>query len=293
VKRGESAFPELNQTELPTCPVCLERMDDSVTGQLTIVCNHTFHCLCLSKWRGGDTTCPVCRYCQDSGETKSICVVCSATDSLWICLICGHIGCGRYKGGHANDHYLETQHTYALELETQRVWDYMGDNYVHRLIQNKADGKLVELSGPMIDEELKEEIIESKRTAVALEYTYLLTTQLETQREYFEQEMTVISKQKAEEIEQIQKKLHESNRERDTLVKEIEKQKKAGHKKLSNMQKRLGQEEKELDFLRQCNELMQQNQTILKEQLAKAEEENQAWGSRARRTNSRAAGASA
>jgi len=33
-------------------------------------------------------------------------------------------------------------------------------SYVHRLIQNKADGKLVELSGPTLDEELKEEIIE-------------------------------------------------------------------------------------------------------------------------------------
>ena len=22
--------------------------------------------------------------------------------NLWICLICGHIGCGRYEGGHAN-----------------------------------------------------------------------------------------------------------------------------------------------------------------------------------------------
>ena len=28
-----------------------------------------------------------------------------------------------------------------MELETQRVWDYAGDNYVHRLIQNKVDGK--------------------------------------------------------------------------------------------------------------------------------------------------------
>jgi BRCA1-associated protein len=26
-------------------------------------------------------------------------------------------------------------HLYALELETQRVWDYAGDGYVHRLIQ--------------------------------------------------------------------------------------------------------------------------------------------------------------
>ena len=32
-----------------------------------------------------------------------------------------------------------------MELATQRVWDYKGDNYVHRLIQNKVDGKLVEL----------------------------------------------------------------------------------------------------------------------------------------------------
>lgn len=32
-----------------------------------------------------------------------------------------------------------------MELETQRVWDYEGDNYVHRLIQSRADGKLVEL----------------------------------------------------------------------------------------------------------------------------------------------------
>jgi len=32
-----------------------------------------------------------------------------------------------------------------MELGTSRVWDYAGDNYVHRLIQNKADGKLVEV----------------------------------------------------------------------------------------------------------------------------------------------------
>lgn len=26
------------------------------------------------------------------------------------------------------------------------MWDYAGDNYVHRLIQSKTDGKLVELN---------------------------------------------------------------------------------------------------------------------------------------------------
>jgi hypothetical protein len=36
--------------ELPTCPVCLERMDSAVTGLITVPCSHTFHCACLSKW---------------------------------------------------------------------------------------------------------------------------------------------------------------------------------------------------------------------------------------------------
>lgn len=34
-------------------------------------------------------------------------------------------GC-RYKQGHASDHWQESAHCYALELETQRVWDYAG-----------------------------------------------------------------------------------------------------------------------------------------------------------------------
>lgn len=159
---------------------------------------------------------------------------------LWICLICGHVGCGRYRGSHAALHWQSSGHGYALELETQvgagstrspepgarmrfparrgigslagtaargtsrpsqqtaalsgrraaarpactgsrackgmhlvriratpathlntrntnssnntplhpaaqRVWDYVNDTYVHRLIQSKTDGKLVEV----------------------------------------------------------------------------------------------------------------------------------------------------
>ena len=49
-------------TELPSCAVCLERMDESVRTVLTILCNHSFHSSCLQKWE--DLTCPVCRYTQ-------------------------------------------------------------------------------------------------------------------------------------------------------------------------------------------------------------------------------------
>lgn len=50
----------------------------------------------------------------------------SPWQNLWICLICGHIGCGRYVSRHAYKHFEETQHTYAMQLTNHRVWDYAG-----------------------------------------------------------------------------------------------------------------------------------------------------------------------
>ena len=44
--------------ELPSCPVCLDRLDQDVSGCLvTTVCSHSFHASCLSRW--GDSSCPV------------------------------------------------------------------------------------------------------------------------------------------------------------------------------------------------------------------------------------------
>lgn len=41
-------------------------------------------------------------------------------------------------------HFETTSHTFTLEIGGERVWDYAGDNYVHRLIQSSPDGKMVE-----------------------------------------------------------------------------------------------------------------------------------------------------
>lgn len=83
--------------ELPTCPVCLERMDSEVSGLLTILCQHVFHCDCLQKWRGSG--CPVCRHVQPSrSETApfgvsmpsrdlNLCWQCDCSEDLWICLV--------------------------------------------------------------------------------------------------------------------------------------------------------------------------------------------------------------
>lgn len=141
-----------------------------------------------------------------------MCSICGTSENLWICLICGHVGCGRYKGGHAIEHWKETQHCYSLELETQKVWDYAGDNYVHRLIQSKTDGKLVEYnfhgdhtaestcslcSG---DAAMDEALLNSKFEAIVEEYNDLVTFQLEKQRNYYESLLLEVKEETEKEI---------------------------------------------------------------------------------------------
>jgi hypothetical protein len=87
----------------------------------------------------------------------------------------------------------------SLELSSQRVWDYVGDGYVHRLIQNLRDGKLVELPDPRasgvvgersqvppLTDAVESEMVLQKMERISYEYTLLLTSQLETQRDYYE-----------------------------------------------------------------------------------------------------------
>lgn len=189
-------------------------MDES-TGLLTILCQHVFHCSCLQKWRGSG--CPVCRYTQHRSSHPSLpstststnrtenlneCSTCHADQNLWICLICGNVGCGRYDAAHAFAHYSDSSHTFAMDLSTQRVWDYACDAYVHRLVQDAHDGKLVDLGSPAtaphgggLDyqsqtddnaDDYDDFVPRSKLHTAGVEYTHLLTSQLDSQRMYFE-----------------------------------------------------------------------------------------------------------
>jgi len=105
------------------------------------------------------------------------------------------------------------------------VWDYAGDGYVHRLIQNKADGKLVELPsaassmmmsgstrdtgpGPSPADALSAEKIE----AIGIEYSYLLTSQLDSQRTFYEEQTSELRTQ----VDELRSML-------ETLSKEVEK----------------------------------------------------------------------
>uniref|UniRef100_A0A8C7QR41 BRCA1-associated protein n=1 Tax=Oncorhynchus mykiss TaxID=8022 RepID=A0A8C7QR41_ONCMY len=245
-----ASLPVIELAELPKSTVCLERMDESVNGVLTTLCNHSFHNLCLQRWE--DASCPVCRYCQTPEPVQeNKCFECGVQENLWICLICGHIGCGRYVSRHAYKHFEETQHTYAMQL-THRVWDYAGDNYFHRLVASKTDGKMVQYGceGETCQEE--------KIDALQLEYSHLLTSQLESQRIYWENKIDHLEKDIAEEISNMKAKFKETIDRCDNLehrLGELAKDKQSMDKKcgqLSTRVTKLGQELKEEQEINRC-----------------------------------------
>lgn len=48
------------------------------------------------------------------------CETCRISHNLWICMVCGHIGCGRYTEEHANRHFSLSHHTYRYAAHGPR-----------------------------------------------------------------------------------------------------------------------------------------------------------------------------
>ncbi|KAK9706200.1 hypothetical protein RND81_07G110700 [Saponaria officinalis] len=234
-----ASTPPPGYTELPTCPICLERLDQDTCGIQTTLCDHSFQCSCISKWTY--LSCQVCRLCQQQQDDKPNCSVCDTSENLWVCIICSFVGCGRYKEGHMFGHWKDTHHCYSLDLETQRVWDYEGDSYVHRLNQSKADGKSTVVNSHCIshdgncgtcgdgeDSEITWTLFNSKVDTIMDEYNHLLATQLENQRQYYESllveakskrdNVSVEAEDKASKLKDLQSKLEEYEENKKTVM---------------------------------------------------------------------------
>ncbi|XP_073863999.1 BRCA1-associated protein isoform X10 [Macaca fascicularis] len=213
--------------------------------------------------------CPVCRYCQTPEPVEeNKCFECGVQENLWICLICGHIGCGRYVSRHAYKHFEETQHTYAMQLTNHRVWDYAGDNYVHRLVASKTDGKIVqyECEGDTCQEE--------KIDALQLEYSYLLTSQLESQRIYWENKIVRIEKDTAEEINNMKTKFKETIEKCDNLehkLNDLLKEKQSVERRCTQLNTKVAKLTNELKEEQEMNKCLRANQVLLQNKLKEEE----------------------
>nr|XP_015207824.1 PREDICTED: ubiquitin carboxyl-terminal hydrolase 44 [Lepisosteus oculatus]XP_015207825.1 PREDICTED: ubiquitin carboxyl-terminal hydrolase 44 [Lepisosteus oculatus] len=58
------------------------------------------------------------------------CVDCNTTESVWACLSCSHVACGRYIEEHALKHFQEQRHPVAMEVNELYVFCYLCDDYV-------------------------------------------------------------------------------------------------------------------------------------------------------------------
>jgi len=269
---------------------------------LTTVCNHTFHLGCLEQCTG---PCPVCRY-DHSGlnETLSQCHVCGTTERNYVCLICGVVSCGiphtaeavppvaaaaassssstttsatpRFSS-HAGKHYHDTLHAYALDTETQHVYDFCGQGYVHRLVQNKEDGKLVEINAPTsvargrtpgerswtpgLSDSQEGEVVHRKLEGAAEQYNNLLKSQLEKQRAFFEKRLNEMKREFSVE--------HQRAKAQD-LLSVLKQERKQVTQRLTSLQRRKAKVDETMAFLANMNESVESNKIALSRKIEKA-----------------------
>jgi BRCA1-associated protein len=182
-----------------------------------------------------------------------------------------------HVGGHARDHYNETLHAYALNTETQHVWDFAGQGYVHRLIQNIDDGKLVEVSDPTnttsqerslvphLSDSREEEVVHRKLEGLANQYHTLLKSQLEQQRLYFE---SVLENMKREHEEEL---LRNKRRASTDLIAALKQERNQLQHRHVSMQTKYAKASDEVTFLKNMNESLEANKEPMRRKIEEAQ----------------------
>ncbi|MBN3295143.1 UBP49 hydrolase, partial [Amia calva] len=74
------------------------------------------------------------------------CVDCLTTESVWACLKCSHVACGRYMEEHALRHFQESRHPLAMAVRELDVFCYACGDYV---LNDNAEGDLKLLRGAL------------------------------------------------------------------------------------------------------------------------------------------------
>lgn len=269
--------------ELHNCAVCLDLLNAKdghpSSSLLTTVCNHSFHLECLLRWQ--DSPCPVCRY-DHSGinSTLSACHVCSTTENNYVCLICGVVSCSPNDSpndspSHARGHYEQTLHAYALHIDSQHVWDFAGEGFVHRLISNEHDGKIVEAPDPRgrashgrsrtrpgLSDGLEGELVHRKLERSATEYYTVLKSQLEQQRIYYESRMEEMMRRAGEET---------SGKRTAHLISALKQDRRQMEQRCQSLEKKYQKVHQDVEFLTNMNDSLEQNKIVMDTNIAEAQ----------------------
>jgi len=212
---------------------------------------------------------------RDEHQPKQACECCAKSEELWVCLICGHLGCGRYAKGHAKDHATELHHRFCLELASGRIWDYSGDVFVHRrLVQMAAasGGSFdVALPAPATGESSSgvSSSREGAKTSwpghddvLAMELDAILASQLDYQRSIYEMRLSEAGLQQAENLQLDRARLEKDEAEHVHLQKEIleaERRQKMLEKQYMLAEKAKAEVEEKVTFAKELNQSLLAN----------------------------------
>lgn len=273
----------LAQCQGSPCPVC--RYDHSGLNNESLfsqchVCGKTEHsyvCLiCGTVSCGGrPVTARPAAGLDNAGDDSPICApaAASATPSNAPPTFVGTVAEGPQS--HARQHYNQTLHAYALEAETQHVWDFCGQGYVHRLLQNKDDGKLVEIPDPsntssqersaepgVISAE-DEVTVHRKLEGLASAYYSLLKSQLQAQRVYYEERLTEMRREES---------VRHQRLVRDWIA-ALKQERHQLSQRLVLLQSRRNKVREDVAFLKSMNESLEANKEALEMRKRQATEE--------------------
>ncbi|XP_033751882.1 ubiquitin carboxyl-terminal hydrolase 44-A-like [Pecten maximus] len=84
---------------------------------------------CRPKWSN----------CSIINPQKWMCYICGTTESVWACLNCPNVACGRFNQEHALKHFNDSKHPLCIEVNSKYVYCYLCDDYV---INDNAAGDL-------------------------------------------------------------------------------------------------------------------------------------------------------
>eukprot|EP00980_Cylindrotheca_fusiformis_P031320 scaffold26170_cov132-Cylindrotheca_fusiformis.AAC.2 len=303
---------------IPSCPVCLHRIDPSRLGLPSPRNEHLCSKFCpapdfdwwssseyrhqacpkqrfLDRWPAA-SRCEACRvihhYWYHDGDHRGtdeandmFCGECAMHRCLWVCLTCGFVGCGRYTNRHSVEHFQQTNHPYALELATLRIWDYTHGEYggyAHRvdLLDCPSSPLLchpwIARSGRFLEQQASsssvaassyrnsdvEEKAPKKASVIGEEYEVLLQSALEDQAQHFEGEIsrlraeltgeyvdtTTMTVQERQEIEELKADIVKLRADIDLASRELldTQAQEAAHRSTSQRLLREQQEAKEL-----------------------------------------------
>lgn len=313
---SQAVHPRLS---IPICPVCIHRIDPVRLGLPTPSNQDLCSKFCpmavswaheschkqrlLERWPP-PSRCTACQvihhhwtshhnqYSVDDSyhydESDLFCGECAMHRTLWVCLTCGYVGCGRYTNKHSVKHFQETSHPFALELATLRIWDYVQGvygGYAHRpdLLEcpsspplshpwitsrplSAAASSSTSSTAPLAS--MAAEKSPKKATMIGEEYEALLQSALEDQALHYEGEIarlraelmaTLVDKstmtpEEQKEIDNLKADIAKQRAEIDLVARELldTQSKEAGHRATS--QQLLAEQQKANELLKTIEE---------------------------------------